>query len=540
VIDLFSSFPIDQVFGSEGGTALRLNKLIRLLRMVKLLRLFRLYRLSQGSEFAHFIDYFSPSTIRLVAVFIVMVTWFHFLACMYWMLVEIEWLFLESDAQKAEVLGSDWFPPPYVINDVGLLADDVNATWIDLVDSNVVAMYDLTLKRTKRITTAYLWSFFWAASLSTGYQDFVPVSQVQTLLSTFVVLIGFVASAIILGSMTTALSEMNAVNARHKQRLNEIQQYLKVKDVPQRVRRSVAAFYNFAGFNADDMLIDLPTNLRLQIDIVTNRALFLKVPAFRECTLVQICELVPRIVRQYALRGQHIMQEGQPASGLFMIARGICQMLHDKTVIGQLGKNDFFGEKSVLVEGGGTGAEYTVQAMELVELMVLHRKELNEVISLFPELRIILHKEATKRDEKQREVISQMMRSPSVVNFWKRALASNNTDTRGSKVAPDTNVEVPPEALSLVTDWHAYRRACQAGWVRESRVERSALHRLFEARTRSNFVPVAIFHWLERARYRISQRAIAKKQMGKRKQTFFKKNSKERELKKLGSSVRIL
>ena len=72
-----------QVFGEgdAGGSALRLNKLIRLLRMVKLLRLFRLYRLSQGSEVAHFIDSFSPSTMRLMAVFVVMITWFHVLAC---------------------------------------------------------------------------------------------------------------------------------------------------------------------------------------------------------------------------------------------------------------------------------------------------------------------------------------------------------------------------------------------------------------------------------------------------------------------------
>ena len=41
-----------------------------------------------------------------------------------------------------------------------------------------------------------------------------------------------------------------------------------------------------------------------QIDLVLNRSLFLKVPAFRQCTPAQICELVPRIVREFALKDQ--------------------------------------------------------------------------------------------------------------------------------------------------------------------------------------------------------------------------------------------
>ena len=91
-------------------------------------------------------------------------------------------------------------------------------------------------------------------------------------------------------------------------------------------RRDRIQFYNFTGFRADSMLEDLPANLKLQLDIVMNRSLFLKVPAFRDCSLPQICELVPRIVRQYALGGQFIVRQGQPGLGLFMIYRGVCEV----------------------------------------------------------------------------------------------------------------------------------------------------------------------------------------------------------------------
>eukprot|EP00966_Prymnesium_polylepis_P259412 5991957-Prymnesium_polylepis.1 len=51
-----------------------------------------------------------------------------------------------------------------------------------------------------------------------------------------------------------------------------------------------------------------------------------QVPAFRDCSLAQVCELVPRIVRQYALSGQFIVRQGHPGLGLFMISRGVCEV----------------------------------------------------------------------------------------------------------------------------------------------------------------------------------------------------------------------
>ena len=163
------------------------------------------------------------------------------------------------------MLGSEWFPPPFVQRDYGLLGVTDDA-----------GVFDKDA-RTGRISIAYLWSFFWAVSLSCGYQDFLPQTAIQTAFSTVVVINGFLASAIILGSVTTArpetlpnpstspadsrsrtphtpthppsprrslpsrgltlgaslqaLGEMNAVSARFKGKMNEIQQWLRAKDV---------------------------------------------------------------------------------------------------------------------------------------------------------------------------------------------------------------------------------------------------------------------------------------------------------------------
>jgi len=303
---------------------------------------------------------------------------------------------------------------------------------------------------TGSISMAYMWSFFWALSLFAGYQDFLPVTLGQTTFSTLIILIGFLGSAIILGSVTTALAEMNAISSRHKQKMEEIEQYLRVKEVPKRVRRSIADFYTFAGAGneADDLLGDLPNNLRLQLDLVLNRSLFLKVPAFRECTPGQICELVPRIVRVYAIDGQYIVQQGQPGVGLYMIARGGVQMWKGTEMLGLLGRNEFFGEKSVLTGGE---EESSVQAVGMVELMVLYRKELEEVIALFPELQKIVQQQAELRDKRR----DQRERSPSVIDFWRSFAKGRVSKLQVAPLAPHEQ----KEAADFSHKWRAMLRS---------------------------------------------------------------------------------
>ena len=189
-----------------------------------------------------------------------------------------------------------------------------------------------------------------------------------------------------------------------------------------------------------------------------------QVPAFAKCTPDMICELVSRSVRQYAFPGQWIVRQGDPGIGLFMITRGVVEVSQKKEVdastnsgdgdgsgagaaassfprreperatlgswgavlrhhttavsseatdaadaaraaadaVGMvLGRNEFFGERSILTNEVET---HSVKALGLVELMVLHRKELHEVFELFPELRDVLraHRSTCKRSSPKR------------------------------------------------------------------------------------------------------------------------------------------
>ena len=423
VVDTLAALPLDAILSTScaGGCsslgvadASAAARLVRLIRLVKLLRIFRLPRFlrAHSAQIHLWTEGVRPSTKRALYTIIFVVAIVNGITCAYWATVSFEWqdMIAEHGAAAAAVsaaatsadplavtaaaeqstvaaarfqanLQSQWYPPDYVLQAAGY-SDSTSAAPTEgtLLDLGVI----------------YAWCFFWATALMSSYQDFIPVSQAQTAISLVTIILGFFASSLFVGQVTTTLHEMNAVTAKHKQRTNEVQQYLRAKDVPSKVRKAVAEFHDFTGFSGDRMLDDLPANLRLQLDLVMHRSLFLKVPAFKDCTLAQICELVPRIVRQYALSGQHIVREGQAADGLFMISRGHVLVKQNGREIGLLGHNDFFGERSIVT---GAVEERSVLALELVELMVLYRKELQEVLSLFPELRVIIEGQSTLRDK---------------------------------------------------------------------------------------------------------------------------------------------
>jgi len=289
------------------------------------------------------------------------------------------------------------------------------------------------------------------------------------------------------------------------------------------VRKSVADFYNFTGFRADSMLEDLPANLKLQLDIVMNRSLFLKVPAFRDCSLPQICELVPRIVRQYALGGQFIVRQGQPGLGLFMIYRGVCEVSKDedapgalkrqtssgqfcsvrvaegggeKKVMGTLGYNDFFGERSIF---SGSNEEFSVQALEMVELMVLYRKELFEVLALFPQLRTIIQGHGTMREKalsRRRDMIELVARQRAHSHAAKAEKQKQRRSTqmalarrqpRGSgRLDLDGNAH-GDEAAEIRSRLSEETIQLAKAWLRRSQEHlKQNPNPLFMARTRSN------------------------------------------------------
>ena len=74
------------------------------------------------------------------------------------------------------------------------------------------------------------------------------------------------------------MTHLSAASNQEKQNRDYLDQYLQQRNIPTSLRRQIQQFFLFAGFDEDkNMLASLPVSLRLQLDLVVNRNLFLKV-----------------------------------------------------------------------------------------------------------------------------------------------------------------------------------------------------------------------------------------------------------------------
>ena len=67
------------------------------------------------------------------------------------------------------------------------------------------------------------------------------------MVSLVIVFIGIFVHASIVGAVTTGLAEVNAMSTRHRQRMNQVMQYFRQQQVPNRVCKAVADYFNFTG-----------------------------------------------------------------------------------------------------------------------------------------------------------------------------------------------------------------------------------------------------------------------------------------------------
>jgi CRP-like cAMP-binding protein len=231
----------------------------------------------------------------------------------------------------------------------------------------------------------YLFSIYWLMCSVSGTNVPAPFTAIEMAFSLAVVLGGFLVTAYVIGTFTGALSHLSAASNMEHQKRDFIEQFLRRKQIPKPLRRQVAQFFEFSGFDdeATDTLSELPVSLRLQLDLVINRDLFLKVPFFKNCETSFLIVMVPRIHREYTWWGKTVVVEELFATGLHMLGRGFCKCTRNGVLETLLTTNDFFGEESLLSD---TPSPSTITTVTQCQFMVLDTTNFAEMLELYPNM----------------------------------------------------------------------------------------------------------------------------------------------------------
>jgi CRP-like cAMP-binding protein len=142
-------------------------------------------------------------------------------------------------------------------------------------------------------------------------------------------------------------------------------------------------------------------------------------PFFSRLTAEERVKVAERFRPRRFGRGTHIIDEGQPGGGLYLILVGEVAVVRgsgdEELTLGKLGEGSYFGEMSLL-RGGVASA--TVRAARMTEVVQLPPRDFYEVVSQHPVLWEQLRSEAERRELANHAIVAGEARKSDDDNIY--------------------------------------------------------------------------------------------------------------------------
>ena len=374
IIDFISSLPVDLIFlgqtmnGDDASSSLTDSfKMLKSLRIFKLLRVLRLQRIINRLETHHHVD---PSLLRMGKLIGILITTWHWLGCSYWGTAEFEFGY-------SRVTDDAWIPPPHV--------------W-----------------QADNLGTQYAFAFFWAVVVTSGIGwDIIPSTSLQIVFTTFAIVTGLLIYAIIIGSASTLLANIDSIESERRSKMNEVKSLLRNRHVPKTLSAEIFEFYEYllscnnSSIDEYSILSELPQSLRSRLNIAINRQIIKSIPVFGGCSDSAMALLIEQLYQLVILPGEYVMEQGMQGNEMYFVVRGKLQVLRDteqghRITMAKRGEGDFFGEIA-LFENLPRGA--SVKAITYCDLLTLPREGFEYLKIHFPGIMDNMRSAADRRKQ---------------------------------------------------------------------------------------------------------------------------------------------
>lgn len=187
---------------------------------------------------------------------------------------------------------------------------------------------------TDKVTARIIRSVFWGISVTAGIgPDIEPETFVEVVFTSVCSLMSILVYALTIGSASAAISDLQAPLQARRNRLEQLNDYMRYKRVPLQLRQRVSAFFDYRGLSLlgvvsdSDVMNKIPASLNAQLSVALNKSLFTQVPLFRESPANLLLAIVSRLVPLIHMPGDWIIREGTEGKALYFINRGQCVVL---------------------------------------------------------------------------------------------------------------------------------------------------------------------------------------------------------------------
>lgn len=462
-IDLLHSLPMahmvsvmlgdDALFSAKGDANSRdLGRhVVVSLRMLKTLRLLRLMfprypSINRLNSIVH------PASIVLFRLIIDLSFVWHITACIYIYVTSIGFDATrgETDADFYFQRQIPWLPPPGVQNTTEAL---------------------------------YLFAVWWAVGVSCSIHRPDPQTYVQLIFSLSVTVAGIFLMTLLIGSLTTAIAEIQSINNQTTYKLQMIARYMHAKKLPHDLRARILSYYRFLLLSMNlldesSILPGLPRALRMQVSFMVHEPGFVKLSMFWVLKLEEIYFLCQRLKPCILLILDQIIKEGRVGIGLCIVEKGQVEVTRRGDFVTLLPDSTAFGENAL----EGKPSYVTVRASRYCELAILLTADYHDLCLLNPAFAKYLKVYVAERDSKHLNPEMKAMALKAVV-------ASSRTKIAHGWTQPTSDME----------NMIAWQRAAHRAQVVSSVTRRfetvcDAVRRSSSRRSPSRRKPTSTFH----------------------------------------------
>ncbi|RMX52129.1 hypothetical protein pdam_00015157 [Pocillopora damicornis] len=232
----------------------------------------------------------------------------------------------------------------------------------------------------------YITSLYWAAatSASVGYGDIHAYNTTEMTFALFCMIIGIVFYGYIIASVAAGLANADAQRARYQERLDAIKTFLEEQEISEKLTTRVISYYEYLwlrnkGVDASSLFEGLSVTAK---SFSSNQ-----VPLFEGTEIGFLKMLSMKVKPVYFLAKEYIVRKGDIGQEMYFIHRGTVEVVseHDEPIVfDTMGEGRFFGEISVVFSCPRTAS---IRAQTNSDVFVLTKKDLDEVLSHYPQIR---------------------------------------------------------------------------------------------------------------------------------------------------------
>ncbi|XP_068741021.1 potassium/sodium hyperpolarization-activated cyclic nucleotide-gated channel 2-like [Montipora capricornis] len=366
-VDLLSSLPFDYAYfvASSSFAQQTLIKASRALRILKLAKLLSLLRLLRVSRLMRYITRFeellniAAGQLRILKLIGCMLLLSHWNGCVQFLVPYLQ-----------EFPENSWV----VIN---LLED-------------------------KPPAEQYSWALFKAMShmLCIGYGRYPPQALSELWITLCSMTIGATFYAVFIGIMSSLIMSIDSSGRLYNEKLSQVKEYMRYRKLPLRLRLKVEDYYEHRFhhklFDEEVILNELSKALREEILKHNVSQLLHAVPFFSNGSREFLDDIVGKLKFEVYLNGEYICETGRKGDKMYFIQKGIVDVLtKDGELATSLGDGSHFGEICLLTEEARRVA--SVRAATICNLYSLSSPHFHEVLSEYPDMRIMLEEVAKER-----------------------------------------------------------------------------------------------------------------------------------------------